>query len=132
MNYFCDVNIQAKKDQKTRTFIVLPDSKGDIPNFTKEILIENNQYKIFVAEKKAKLVNVVYKVYSTEEQVYANTQEDVFIDLIDKGAATYISGSDFNVDVRSKVSKKGKKSNFGLKLALIAVSYTHLTLPTKA
>lgn len=119
MNYFCDVNIQAKKDQKTRAFIVLPDSKGDIPNFTKEILIENNQYKIFVAEKKAKLVNVVYKVYSTEEQVYANTQEDVFIDLIDKGAATYISGSDFNVDVRSKVSKKGKKSNFGLKLALI-------------
>lgn len=119
MNYFCEVNIQAKKDQKTRTFIVLPASKGDIPNLTKEILIENNQYKIFVSEKKAKLVNVVYKVYSTEEQVYANTQEDVFIDLIDKGAATYISGSDFNVDVRSKVSKKGKKSSFGLKLTLI-------------
>ena len=118
MKYFADIRVESR-GQKRRFFRVLESPNGSVPEFNKRVLSETNQYKIFIAEVHAKVVDVVYSVYSTEEDVANNTQDDVFAQIIDDDLATYIAGGDFTMDVRSKVIRNNKKANFNLKIALI-------------
>lgn len=119
MKYFSDVRIESK-GKKRRLFCMLEDpGNGEVPEFNQKILRENSQYKIFVSETHARIVEVVYSVYSTEQDVANNTQDDVFAKIIDDEDAKYIAGSDFTLDVRSKVVRNTKKSNFNLKVALL-------------
>ncbi len=119
MKYFSDVRIESKK-QKKRIFCVLDAPTNDaIPEFTQNELRANNQYKLFEYENKPKIVDVVYSVYATESEVAANTQDEVFAQLIDDDEAKFIASGEFTLDVRNKVVRNTKKSNFNLKLALL-------------
>ena len=125
MNYFCSVHIQSKKDAEKSFFIVLNNEKDtdkELPNLTKEILLENNSYKEFIAQYKPKLVFADYRVYSTDSEIYASTQDDVFEHLIQSGQATCIGQSEINVDcAKDKHSgrRKKKKSSLVLKVGIV-------------
>ena len=125
MNYFCSVHIQSKKDAEKSFFIVLNNEKDtdkELPNLTKEILLENNSYKEFIAQYKPKLVFADYRVYSTDSEIYASTQDDVFEHLIQSGQATCTGQSEINVDcAKDKHSgrRKKKKSSLVLKVGIV-------------
>ena len=125
MNYFCSVHIQSKKDAEKSFFIVLNNEKDtdkELPNLTKEILLENNSYKEFITQYKPKLVFADYRVYSTDSEIYASTQDDVFEHLIQSGQATCIGQSEINVDcAKDKHSgrRKKKKSSLVLKVGIV-------------
>lgn len=125
MNYFCSVHIQSKKDAEKSFFIVLENEKNtdtELPNLTKEILLENNSYKEFITQYKPKLVFADYKVYSTDSEIYASTQDDVFEHLIQSGQATCIGQSEINVDcAKDKHSgrRKKKKTSPVLKAGIV-------------
>ena len=125
MNYFCSVHIQSKKDAEKKFFIVLENEKNtdnELPNLTKEILLENNSYKEFITQYKPKLVFADYRVYSTDSEIYASTQDDVFEHLIQSGQATCIGQSEINVDcAKDKHSgrRKKKKTSPVLKAGIV-------------
>lgn len=125
MNYFCSVHIQSKKDAEKSFFIVLDNEKDtdkELPNLTKEILLENNSYKEFITQYKPKLVFADYRVYSTDSEIYASTQDDVFEHLIQSGQATCIGQSEINVDcAKDKHSgrRKKKKTSPVLKAGIV-------------
>lgn len=116
MKYFCDVHIQSRKDAERRIFIVLENKGNIIPNLTKEILIANNQYKDFVSTYKPKLVYVEYAVYSTEEDVFANTSNEEFISHIENEKVKHIANSELSIDSTRDKIKKRRKSSFSLKI----------------
>lgn len=132
MNYFCDVHIQSRKDEEQRIFIVLDKEKfteSELPKLTKEILLENNQYKDFTAKYRPKMVLADYTVYSTDKEVYASSQDEVFEELIQNKNVQYIGKSELNVDcAKDKVSgrRKKKKSSpvvkFGIAGGVIILS----------
>lgn len=113
MNYFCDVHIQSRKDEEKRIFIVLDKEKiseSELPNLTKDILIANNQYKDFTTKYRPKIVVAEYKVYSTEEEVFASSQDEVFESLIQNEKVNFIGQSEINVDcAKDKNTKKRRK-----------------------
>ena len=125
MNYFCSVHIQSKKDAEKNFFIVLENEKNtdkELPNLTKEILIENNSYKEFITQYKPKLVFADYKVYSTDSEIYASTQDEVFDRLIQDGLVKCIGQSEINIDcAKDKRSgrRKKKKSSLVLKVGIV-------------
>lgn len=123
MNYFCDVHIQSRKNEEQRIFIVLDSEKisdRELPNLTKEILFENNQYKDFSAKYKPKIVLVDYKVYSTDSEIYASSQDEVFVELIENKKADLIGRSELNIDCAKDKNPKRKKKKTSpvLKLGL--------------
>ena len=124
MNYFCDVHIQSRKDEEKRIFIVLDNEKisdKELPNLTKDILIENSQYKDFTLKYKPKIVAAEYKVYSTEEEIFASSQDEVFESLIQNEKANFIGESEIQVDcAKDKNFKKRrkKKSSPALKFGI--------------
>ncbi|MCM1473809.1 MAG: hypothetical protein NC040_07105, partial [Muribaculaceae bacterium] len=124
MNYFCDVHIQSRKDEEKRIFIVLDNEKisdKELPNLTKDILIENSQYKDFTLKYKPKIIAAEYKVYSTEEEIFASTQDEVFESLIQNEKADFIGQSEINIDcAKDKNVKKlrKKKSSPALKFGI--------------
>jgi len=132
VNYFCDVHIQSRKDQEKRIFIVLESEKFSdekLPNLTKSILIENNQYKDFILKYKPKIVIADYKVYSTEEEVFASSQDEVFEELIQNEKVNFIGQSEINVDCAKdkNVKKRRKKKSspalkFGIAGGIIVLS----------
>lgn len=113
MNYFCDVHLQSRKDEEKRIFIVLDNeniSDKELPNLTKSILIENNQYKDFTLKYKPKIVVADYKVYSTEEEIFASSQDEVFEELIQHEKVNFIGESEIQVDcAKDKNVKKRRK-----------------------
>jgi len=119
------VHIQSKKDAEKKFFIVLENEKNtdnELPNLTKEILLENNSYKEFITQYKPKLVFADYRVYSTDSEIYASTQDDVFEHLIQSGQATCIGQSEINVDcAKDKHSgrRKKKKTSPVLKAGIV-------------
>jgi len=125
VNYFCSVHIQSKKDAEKNFFIVLENEKNtdnELPNLTKEILIENNSYKEFITQYKPKLVFADYKVYSTDSEIYASTQDEVFDRLIQDGQVKCIGQSEINIDcAKDKRSgrRKKKKSSLVLKVGIV-------------
>lgn len=128
MNYFCEAVITSKKNVQTTAYVVLePPKVNEIPVFNERILSENNTYKIFVSEQRAKVSYVTYKVYSTSEDVAGNTQNDVFKSLIENKKAEYISGGDMTMDIRVKIKKKGKKKGAGFKI-ILALCFTVVLL----
>lgn len=113
MNYFCDVHIQSKKNQEARIFIVLNGSASDeIPQLTKEILLENQQYMEFRQKYKPKMVMADYVVYATENDIHAALPDEEFEALI---ASSEKQGqSELSIDCirdKSKVSGKKKKKS---------------------
>lgn len=113
MNYFCDVHVQSGKDEEQRIFVVLNDVDNSKAELTKEILMNNNQYKDFVSKYKPKLVLADYVLYSTEAEVYASSQDEVFEELINNGRVQLISRSELQLESSAKKSggkKKKKKS----------------------
>lgn len=122
MNYFCSVHLQSKKDEEKRIFIVLESNSNEkLPNLTKEILIENNQYKDYILKYKPKIVLVEYKVYSTNKEVFASSQDEVFEELINNAEANFIGESEINIDcAKDKTSyKKHKKKKSSLLLKTV-------------
>ena len=125
MNYFCDVHIQSRKDEEQKIFIVLEKEKfaeSELPKLTKEILFENNQYKEFLAKYRPKIVLAEYTVYSTEKEVYASSQDEVFEELIQNKEVEYIGKSELNIDCakdKAAKHKKKKKSSPVLKFIII-------------
>lgn len=113
MNYFCDVHLQSRKDEEKRIFIVLDNeniSDKELPNLTKSILIENSQYKDFTLKYKPKIVVADYKVYSTAEEVFASSQDEVFEELIQHEKVNFIGESEIQVDcAKDKNVKKRRK-----------------------
>lgn len=113
MNYFCDVHLQSRKDEEKRIFIVLENkniSDKELPNLTKSILIENSQYKDFTLKYKPKIVVADYKVYSTAEEVFASSQDEVFEELIQHEKVNFIGESEIQVDcAKDKNVKKRRK-----------------------
>lgn len=119
MKYFSDVRLESK-GKKRRIFCVLEDpGNGSVPEFNQNVLKNNNQYKLYEYETKPKIIDVVYSVYSTEENVAANTADEVFEQLVDDDETSFIASGDFIFDVRNKVVRNTKKSNFNLKIALL-------------
>lgn len=123
MNYFCDVHIQSRKDEEQRIFVVLDNEKitdKELPNLTKEILFENNQYKEFSAKYKPKMVLADYKVYSTDLEIYASLQDEVFEEIIENKKADLIGRSELNIDCAKDKNprRKKKKSSPVVKLGL--------------
>ncbi len=118
MKYFCDVHIQSRQDQEKRLFIMIPDdavNKMDTPNLTKEMLLQSQQYQEFISEFRPKLVMADYTVYQTEEDgLYASSQDEIFIGLIESGNVEKIGRSEIAVDcTRDKLngSKNRRKSS---------------------
>ncbi|MDE5771336.1 MAG: hypothetical protein K2I06_06870 [Ruminococcus sp.] len=106
MNYFCDVHIQSRKDEEQRIFIVLDKEKfaeSELPKLTKEILLANNQYKDFTAKYRPKIVLADYTVYSTNAEIYASSQNEVFEELIQNKNVQYIGKSELNVLLENQV-----------------------------
>ena len=124
MNYFGDVHIQSRKDEEKRIFIVLDNEKisdKELPNLTKDILIENSQYKDFTLKYKPKIVAAEYKVYSTEEEIFASSQDEVFESLIQNEKADFIGQSEINIDCakdKSIKKRRKKKSSPALKFGI--------------
>lgn len=124
MNYFCDVHVQSRKDQERRIFIIL-DQKlegTEQPHLTKEILLQNIQYRDFCQTYKPKLVMVDYVVYATDAEIYAGMQDDAFEKLIADGMTERIAQSELQVDaVKDKAAggKKRRKLTPPMLLALI-------------
>ena len=123
MNYFCDVHIQSGKDEEERIFIVLDKesiSDSELPKLTKEILLSNNQYKNFAMKYKPKMVLADYKVYSTDEEIYASLQDNIFEELIENEKVQYIGSSELNIDCsRDRASgRRKKKTSPVLKLGI--------------
>ena len=123
MNYFCAVHLQSKKDEEKRIFVVLESNSNEkLPNLTKEILIENNQYKDYILKYKPKIVLVEYKVYSTDKEIFASSQDEVFEELINNSEANFIGESEINIDcAKDKTSykrHKKKKSSLFLKTVI--------------
>ena len=124
MNYFCDVHIQSRKDEEQRIFIVLNNeniSDKELPNLIKDILIANSQYKDFALKYKPKIVVAEYKVYSTEEEIFASSQDEVFINLIENEKADFIGQSEINVDCakdKNVKKRRKKKSSPALKFGI--------------
>ena len=124
MKYFCDVHVQSRKDQERRIYIILEqnDDKAGQPHLTKEILLQNIQYRDFCQTYKPKIVMVDYTVYSTEAEIYAGMQDEEFQKLIADGMAERIAQSELQMDVvkdRAAGGKKRRKLSPPLLLALI-------------
>lgn len=124
MNYFCNVHIQSRKNEEDRFFIVLDKenfSDSELPKLTKEFLIANSQYRSFALKYKPKIVLAEYIVYSTDTEIYASMQNEVFDELIKNGKAQNIGSSELNIDcVKDKKSgQKKKKVSPVLKFAVI-------------
>ena len=137
MNYFCDVHVQSKKDEEQRIFVVLNEVKDNNPELTKEILMNNNQYRDFCSKYKPKLVLADYVLYSTEAEVYASSQDEVFEELINTGNVQLISRSELQLDNSSKksgVKRKKKKSPFlaiGIIIGAVFLAFFMFTLGNK-
>ena len=100
MNYFCDVHVQSRRDQERRLFVILdvPPNDREQPHLTKEILLQNIQYRDFVQTYKPKLVMVDYVVYATETEVYAGLSDDAFVALIEDSTTERIAQSELQMD----------------------------------
>lgn len=113
MNYFCDVHVQSGRDEEKRIFIVLNDiDENKQPVLTKEILTSNNQFKDFLQKFKPRLVLADYVMYSTETDVYASSQDEVFEELINTKQVQLIARSELqinNVKANGKGTVKRKK-----------------------
>lgn len=125
MNYFCDTHVQSRKDQERRIYILLekPSDGVEQPHLSKEILMQNIQYRDFCQTYKPKLVMVDYAVYATEVEIYAGMQDEEFEKLIaDSSITERIAQSELQMDtVKDKVigSKKHRKLSPPMILALI-------------
>lgn len=133
MNYFFDVDLQSRQDQKQRIFVVIPVDDGQQPELTKEILIENNQFKDFWIKYKPKVVTADYTLYSTDSDVDASSQDDVFIYLINSDGVQLISRSEIIIDRNekkqsNKPKKKGKKSPVAILVAIAGVAVISLSM----
>ena len=126
MNYFCDVHAQSRKDQERRIYIILEQNEGskEQPHLTKEILLQNIQYRDFCQTYKPKIVMVDYVVYATEAEIYAGMQDEEFEKLIADGMTERIAQSELQMDsVKDKAAggKKRGKLSPPMILALIGV-----------
>ena len=129
MNYFCDVHVQSRQNEEARIFVVLDMEKvpeSGLPNLTKEILMSNNQYKDFETKYRPKFVLAEYTVYSTESEIYASSQDEVFVGLIQNQSVEIVGQAELNIDcakeknAKRKTKKKKKKTSPVLKIALIS------------
>lgn len=111
MNYFCDIHIQSKKEQEARIFIILDSSSSDeIPQLTKEILLENHQYMDFRQKYKPKLVMADYVVYATETAIDATLPDEEFEKLT--AISEKRGQSELSIDcIHDKSRISGKKKN---------------------
>lgn len=123
MNYFCKCHLQSRADQEVDTYINLDRSKfgeNEIPNLTKEILLSSKQYNDFITayNKKPKIVNAEYTVYSTDEKITEDTQEEFLESLIQSGQAMKVASSELNIDcARDRISLKKRKKISPYKIA---------------
>lgn len=116
MIYFCGVHVQSKANQERMIYVVMEDTEnGIVPELTKEILSENNQYKDFCAKYKPKFILAEYTMYSTEEKVYASTQDEVFEQIIAENNCQIVSRSELRFEKTANNGRKGKKKNSGFK-----------------
>ena len=110
MNYFCSVHLQSKKDEERTIYIVLDSEGTENPLLTKQVLLANSQYQEFAQKYRPKLVLAEYTVYSTEEKVYASSQDDVFKTLISDEKTEKVGQSEITVDcVKDKISGRKRK-----------------------
>lgn len=118
MNYFCSVHLQSKKDEERLIYIVLESDNVENPSLTKPVLFANSQYQEFVQKYRPKLVLAEYTVYSTEEKVYASSQDNVFQSLISNEKAEKIGQSEITVDcVKDKIAGRKKKTKISPAMA---------------
>ena len=111
MKYFCDVHAQSRKDQERRIYIILEQTEGskEQPHLTKEILLQNIQYRDFCQTYKPKIVMVDYVVYATEAEIYAGMQDEEFEKLIADGMTERIAQSELQMDSVKDKAAGGKK-----------------------
>lgn len=111
MKYFCDVHIQSGRDEEQRIFVVINDvAENTQPEMTKDILINNNQYKDFCQKYHPKLVLADYVMYSTDTEIFASSQDEVFENLIADQQVKVISRSEIQItNTKSKGNGSAKK-----------------------
>lgn len=120
MNYFCKVKVTAKKDAVQLLYFILDETKsGVVPEFTQKMLYENATYQSFIRHNRTKVYPTQYEVYSTEETVTANLQDEEFENLINNSQSKRCSSGEFNMSFKLEVHKK---KNSPIKNIIIAVS----------
>lgn len=124
--YFCDVHIQSRQDEEEQIFIVLDNKNIDKPELTKEILMSNNNYKLFVQKYKPKLVNADYKIYSIEKEIFASTSDEDLRKLIEQAelvgsSEIVIEKKKINLNKKKKYNTKNLAIVFSAVVAVIAV-----------
>lgn len=134
MIYFCRVHVQSKANQERMIYVVMEDiADGIVPELTKEVLQNNNQYKDFCAKYKPKFILAEYTMYSTDEKVYASTQDEVFEQIITDNKCQVVSRSELRFDKTANRSRKGKKkvsayAKFGIVLGAILIAFGAFTV----
>lgn len=105
MNYFCKVHCVSAKNQELTTYVIFDPEQELI--LTEDVLKENQQYREFVTDRKPKIIYIDYSVYSTEEEVNASLQPEIFEAIIATSASFY-SAAELTVDANKKTPKKKK------------------------
>ncbi len=74
MKYFCKVRLESGRDSETTLFLILDAADGEVPELSKEAIIESREYRLFTQGRHAKLVVAEYSVYSTEMEFTENLE----------------------------------------------------------
>ncbi|MBR3418184.1 MAG: hypothetical protein IKG82_05790 [Oscillospiraceae bacterium] len=106
MKYFCKVRLESGKDQETTLFLILDAADGEVPELTKEAVIESREYRLFTQNKHTKLVVAEYCVYRTETEITANLENERFDRLIESGVAEVVSSGEMQIDRNEKRDRK--------------------------
>ena len=76
MKYFCKVRLESGKGSETTLFLILDAADEEVPELSKEAIIESREYRLFTQGNHAKLVVAEYSVYSTEKDITANQENE--------------------------------------------------------
>ncbi len=107
MKYFSKVRLEAGKDHETTLFLILDagDSE-DVPELSKEKVIESREYRLFTQGVHSKLVVAEYSVYRTELDITANLENERFDRMIETDEAEIVSSGEMQITRNEKRDRK--------------------------
>ncbi len=107
MKYFCKVRLESGKDSETTLFLILDAVDGEVPQPDKRLISESREYRLFTADKHAKVVVAEYSVYSTEQDITANLENERFERMIETGEAELVASGEMQIARNEKPGKTG-------------------------
>ena len=106
MKYFCKVRLESGRDSETALFLILDAADGKVPQPDKRLISESREYRLFTADRHAKLVVAEYSVYSTEQDITANLENKRFERMIETGEAELVASGEMQIDRNEKRDRK--------------------------